>query len=272
MDDTSASTQQALPVVDRELDWAVDPILGLVRSLLQAHPEIGSAAVYQINAQINAQPSNSPVRVLLIDDHPLVRAGYRYLLHCTRRLQVVAEASSAAAGYRRYLEGEVDVIVLDLSLPGAGGLEVLRRIRHRDETRQSKVLIVSMHDEPAMIERALALGANGYLCKRSNPEMLVEAVSTVARGETFIDPSYAKAAKPAAEVPGKAGLKSLNEREFEIFRQLAEGRSVDLIASSLSLSAKTVANYGTAIRSKLRLENRAAMARMAMAAGIVSPA
>eukprot|EP00456_Euglypha_rotunda_P072345 TRINITY_DN65423_c0_g1_i1.p2 TRINITY_DN65423_c0_g1~~TRINITY_DN65423_c0_g1_i1.p2 ORF type:complete len:103 (-),score=28.79 TRINITY_DN65423_c0_g1_i1:191-499(-) len=102
--------------------------------------------------------------------------------------------------------------------------------------------------------------------------MLVEAVSTVARGDTFIDPGYVKAMKPAAEAQTKVGIKSLNEREFEIFRQLAEGRSVDLIASSLSLSAKTVANYGTAIRSKLRLENRAAMARMAMAAGIVSPA
>jgi DNA-binding NarL/FixJ family response regulator len=268
MDDTSIPAQAALPTVDQDLDWAVDPVLGLVRSLLLAHPEIGSAMYQPSNSPVHL----SPVRVLLIDDHPLVRAGYRYLLHCTRRLQVAAEASSAAAGYRRYLEGAIDVVVLDLSLPGAGGLEVLRRIRHRDEARKSKVLIVSMHDEPAMIERALALGANGYLCKRSNPEMLVEAVNAVARGETFIDPAYAKAMKPAAEAQSQVGLKSLNEREFEIFRQLAEGRSVDLIASSLSLSAKTVANYGTAIRSKLRLENRAAMARMAMAAGIVSPA
>lgn len=207
------------------------------------------------------------VRVLLIDDHALVRAGYRYLLHCTRHLQVVAEASTAAAGFKRFLRGGIDVTVLDLSLPGAGGLEVLRRMRCRSTT--PRVLVVSMHDEPAMVDRALGLGAQGYLCKRSNPELLVEAVTAVAAGKSFIDPSIstgrARQPKPAA------GLDQLSEREFEIFRQLAEGHPVETIARSLCLSAKTVANYGTSIRSKLQVENRAEMARIALAAGIVSP-
>jgi DNA-binding NarL/FixJ family response regulator len=206
-------------------------------------------------------------RVLLIDDHALVRAGYRYLLHCTRHLAVVAEASSAATGYRRFLRGGIDVTVLDLSLPGAGGLEVLRRMRSRRTA--PKVLVVSMHDEPAMVDRALGLGAQGYLCKRSNPELLVEAVTAVASGQRFLDPVLmAERARPISRV---AELERLTEREFEIFRQLAEGHPVESIARSLCLSAKTIANYGTAIRSKLRIENRAEMARIALAAGIVSP-
>lgn len=206
-------------------------------------------------------------RVLLIDDHALVRAGYRYLLHCTRHLQVVAEASTAAAGYRRFLRGGIDVTVLDLSLPGAGGLEVLRRMRCKQ--RAPRVLVVSMHDEPAMVDRTLGLGAQGYLCKRSNPELLVEAVSQVAQGNVFVDPLLAS--DRARRSRRASGLEQLSEREFEIFRQLAEGHPVEAIARSLCLSAKTVANYGTAIRNKLKIQNRAEMARIALAAGIVPP-
>lgn len=212
-------------------------------------------------------PAVGYTRVLLIDDHALVRAGYRYLLHCTRHLQVVAEASTAAAGYRRFLRGGIDVTVLDLSLPGAGGLEVLRRMRCHNA--RPRVLVVSMHDEPAMVDRALGLGAQGYLCKRSNPEMLVEAVTAVAAGRDFIDPMLV--ADRSRVSRRAAGLEQLSEREFEIFRQLAEGHPVDSIARSLCLSAKTIANYGTTIRSKLKVENRAEMARIALAAGIVPP-
>ena len=214
-------------------------------------------------------PSNVvPTRILLIDDHALVRAGYKYLLHCTRHLAVVAEASTAAAGYRRFLRGGIDVTVLDLSLPGAGGLEILRRMRCRNS--KARVLVVSMHDEAAMVDRALGLGAMGYLCKRSNPEMLVEAVTAVADGQTYIDPSLARV-RPRSSARAASGLEKLSEREFEIFRQLAEGHAVDAIARSLCLSSKTIANYGTAIRAKLQVENRAEMARVALAAGIVSP-
>lgn len=214
-------------------------------------------------------PAPAPIRVLLIDDHALVRAGYRYLLHCTSHLRVVAEAATAAAGYRYFLRGAVDVTVLDLSLPGAGGLEMLRRMHRRN--RDARVLIVSMHDEPAMVDRALGLGALGYLCKRSDPEMLVDAVTRVAAGTHFIDPSLRRSVPPKASTRDAAGLELLNAREFEIFRQLAEGRTVPVIARALCLSSKTVANYGTAIRSKLGLENRAEMARVALAAGIVAP-
>jgi DNA-binding NarL/FixJ family response regulator len=208
------------------------------------------------------------IRALLIDDHALVRAGYRYLLESSGQVKVVAEAANAGSGYRRFLRGGVDVTVLDLSLPGAGGLEILRRMRRREAA--ARVLVVSMHDEPAMVERALDLGACGYLCKRSDPEMLVEAVLVVAGGGTYIDPTLARSRSRTAP-RGSAGLEKLSEREFEIFRQLAEGQPVDAIARALCLSPKTVSNYGTAIRSKLQIENRAEMARIALAAGIVAP-
>ncbi|MCC2655196.1 MAG: two component transcriptional regulator, LuxR family [Panacagrimonas sp.] len=203
------------------------------------------------------------LRVLLIDDHALVRAGYRYLLQDSGVIEVVAEASSAAAGYRRFLRGGIDVTVLDLSLPGAGGLEILRRMRAR--CADARVLVVSMHDEPEMVDRALVLGASGYLCKRSDPELLVEAVRTVADGTRFLDPGLTQRQRAPAST-----LARLSPREFEIFRQLAEGRTVDAIAQALCLSQKTVANYGTAIRTKLGLDNRAEMARVALAAGVIA--
>lgn len=206
------------------------------------------------------------LRVLLIDDHALVRAGYRYLLQDSGGIEVVAEASTAAAGYRRFLRGGVDVTVLDLSLPGAGGLEILRRMRARQA--DASVLVVSMHDEPEIVDRALRLGASGYLCKRSDPELLVEAVRRVAAGQRFVDPGLEQ------RRPGRPGrspdLAELSPREFEIFRQLAEGRTVDAIAEALCLSQKTVANYGTTIRAKLGLDNRAEMARVALAAGVIA--
>jgi DNA-binding NarL/FixJ family response regulator len=203
------------------------------------------------------------LRVLLIDDHALVRAGYRYLLQDSSVIEVVAEASSAASGYRRFLRGGIDVTVLDLSLPGVGGLEILRRMRAR--CADARVLVVSMHDELEMVDRALVLGASGYLCKRSDPELLVEAVRTVAEGARFLDPDLARRQRAPAST-----LARLSPREFEIFRQLAEGRTVDAIAKALCLSQKTVANYGTAIRTKLGLDNRAEMARVALAAGVIA--
>ncbi len=217
---------------------------------------------------MNPTPQNCR-RVLVIDDHALVRAGYRFLLESAPglNLRVVAEAATAAAGYRCLLRGDIDLTVLDVSLPGAGGLEVLRRMRLRGLS--PRVLVVSMHDEPAMADRAFALGANGYLCKRSDPELLVEAVAQVAVGRRFIDPAVCRVARDHAN-DMSPDLAQLTDREFEIFRQLAEGRPVEDIARALSLSAKTIANHGTAIRSKLGIDNRAELARVALAAGVVT--
>lgn len=218
---------------------------------------------------MNFPGSGAPLRVLIIEDHALVRAGYRFLLENAPglALQVVAEAATAAAGYRRLLRGDVDLTVLDISLPGAGGLEVLRRLRQRGLS--ARVLVVSMHDEPAMADRAFSLGAAGYLCKRSDPELLVQAAKEVAGGRRFTDPAVCRSNAQQGD-DGLPDLAKLSAREFEVFRQLAEGRSVEMIAHSLNLSAKTIANYGTTIRAKLGVGNRAELARLALAAGVVT--
>jgi DNA-binding NarL/FixJ family response regulator len=217
--------------------------------------------------------NHDSIRVLLIDDHAVVREGYRHLLVSTGRISVVAEADSGAAGYRRFLKGGIDVVVIDLSLPGVGGLEVLRRMKHREP--QLQALVFSMHEEPVIVERALAAGATGYLSKRSDPRALIDAVVSVAAGRRTVDPLLlpgvdwrGRATAPAAAA-SPALLRQLSGREFEIFRQLAEGHSVNQIARHLSLSGKTVANYNTAIRGKLGVGNSAELARIAIAAGVV---
>jgi DNA-binding NarL/FixJ family response regulator len=214
----------------------------------------------------------APIRVLLIDDHAVVREGYRHLLGSTGRIEVVADADSGAAGYRRFLKGGIDVVVIDLSMPGVGGLEVLRRMKHREP--ELHALVFSMHEEPLIVERALAAGATGYLSKRSDPRALIDAVTRVASGIRTVDPALLPNVEPrgrAIQQPAAPPtlLRQLSDREFEVFRQLAEGRSVSQIAQHLSLSGKTVANYNTAIRGKLGIGNSAELARLAIAAGVV---
>lgn len=216
-------------------------------------------------SQTGRRCTAAPIRVLLIDDHAVVREGYRHLLSSSAAIHVVDEAGSGAGGYRRFLKGGIDVVVIDLSLPGVGGLEVLRRMRRREPSLRA--LVVSMHEEPVIVERALASGATGYLSKRSNPSALVDAVHRIARGETVVDSTLAAASR-AMPAP-RERLHQLSTREFEIFRQLAEGRSVSQIARELSLSGKTVANYNTAIRGKLGAGNAADLARIAIASGVV---
>ena len=205
------------------------------------------------------------IRILLVDDHAVVRAGYRQLLEFAPEYQVVAEAASAAAGYRRFLEFAPDVVITDLSLPGVGGIELLRRLRARQP--ELKALAFSVHEEPMFVERALAAGALGYVSKRSAPDTLVAAVEAVARGREFLSPDLAQA-RQAQRRPNDA-LHSLSQREFEIFRQVAEGRSVRDIASGLCISGKTVSNHYSQIRVKLGLRSAAEMARLAIVNGIV---
>lgn len=201
------------------------------------------------------------IRVLLVDDHAVVRAGYRRLIETCARMQVVGETAYAAAAYRRVLQGGVDVVVLDLSLPGIGGLEMARRLQRR--APQVRVLVFSMHEEAIFVQRAFAAGALGYLSKRCAAERMLSAIEQVAAGRRYLPPELADAVQPVA------GIDKLSGREFEVFRQIAEGRSVRDIAASLHLSGKTVANYYTQIRSKLGAAGAADLARLAIVAGVV---
>lgn len=207
-----------------------------------------------------------PIRVLLVDDHAVVRAGFRRLLEgCGVR--VCAEADTGEAGYRAYVDAPCDVVILDLALPGRGGLETLRRLRARDAG--ARVLVFTMHDEPAFAEQALAAGALGYVTKSSSPEVLLDAVTRVARGERCLSPDIAERLALAPAGGPQAAVEALSPREFEIFRQLAAGRSAAEIGERLALSAKTVANYGSQIRARLGVGSRAELARLAIRLGLI---
>jgi two-component system invasion response regulator UvrY len=212
--------------------------------------------------------SVAPVRVLLVDDHAVVRVGYRLLLQQAPEIEIVGEADTGELACQRFAELAPDVVVMDLSLPGIGGLEATRRIVARDP--QAKVLVFSMHEGTLFVEHALAAGARGYLTKSSAPHALVEAVKNVAAGQVHLDPAVA--ARLALEkVRGHdSPLERLSRREFEIFCLIAEGLSSADIAKRLALSYKTVANYTTQLKSKLGVTTTAELTRLAIRLGVVS--
>lgn len=208
------------------------------------------------------------IRVLLVDDHAVVRTGFRLLLQSLAEVSVVAEAESGEAACQRFLELTPDVVVLDLAMPGMGGLEALRRIRARHP--QARVLALSAHDDPMHARRALREGALGFLSKRSAPEALVEAVTTVAAGRRYIDINLAqKLALAEIEGTAKPPIEQLSEREFEVFIRLARGATVQKIAEDLNLSASTVGTHLYNIKQKLQVTNQSELTLLAIRHGLI---
>jgi DNA-binding NarL/FixJ family response regulator len=206
--------------------------------------------------------------VLLVDDHAVVRAGYRLLLQNASEIDVVAEADSGELACRLFAEHEPDVVVMDLSLPGIGGFEAIRRIVQRQSN--AKVLVFSMHEDPLFVEQALAAGARGYVTKSSSPHVLVAAVKDVAAGGRPLAGDLQERLALAHVRGGASRLSGLSTREFEIFCLLAEGLGSAEIAKRLSLSHKTVANYGTQIKSKLDVATTAELTRLAIRHGVIA--
>jgi DNA-binding NarL/FixJ family response regulator len=207
------------------------------------------------------------VRVLLVDDHAVVREGYRRLLERTPEIEVVAEAATGEDAYRVFCEMTPDVVVMDINLPGMSGIEAARRMLAREP--DARILVFSMHEDALFGSRALQAGARGYVTKASAPEVLVEAVKAVSAGRLYI--SHDMAQELALQtVPGQdLPLNTLSPREFEVFRLLAEGKSVADIARILSLSQKTVANYQSLIKQKLEADTSAQMVWIALKRGLV---
>jgi two-component system, NarL family, invasion response regulator UvrY len=207
------------------------------------------------------------ISVLLVDDHTVVRTGFRLLLESTSDVRVIAEADSGEAACRRFDETTPDIVVLDLSMPGIGGLETLRRIRARNPS--AKMLALSAHDDVMHARRALRQGALGFLSKRTAPETLLEAVRTVAAGQRYIDPRLAQEIA-LADVSGTVSpLELLSEREFEVFMRLANGSAVQRIATELNLSASTVGTHLYNIKQKLGVSNQAELTLVALRAGLI---
>ncbi len=201
--------------------------------------------------------------MLLVDDHAVVRMGFRLLLQSTKDMSVVGEADSGEAACRMYAELNPDVVVMDLAMPGMGGLEALRRIRARHTGAQ--VLTLSAHDDPMHARRALQEGALGFLSKRGAPEALLEAVAAVAAGRRYIDPALAqKLALAEFDGAAKSPVERLSEREFEVFVRLAGGATVQKIAVDLNLSASTIGTHLYNIKQKLGVVNQSELTLIAI--------
>jgi two-component system, NarL family, invasion response regulator UvrY len=193
--------------------------------------------------------STANIRIMLVDDHAIVRSGFRRLLEQQPGCHVVAEAADADRAYALFVEHEPDVVVLDLSMPGVSGLDAIRRIIARQPS--AKILVFSMHEDASLAERAIQLGARGYVTKSSAPEILASAVSDIVQGKLALSPDIAQSLAILKLTADDNPVNVLSAREFEIFRLLAGGHSVGAIATLMSLSGKTVANYHSLIKQKL---------------------
>jgi two-component system, NarL family, invasion response regulator UvrY len=208
------------------------------------------------------------ITVLLVDDHAVVREGYRRLLERSRDVCVVGEAASAAEAYHVFCQINPDVVVMDISLPDVSGIEGLRRLLMREP--RARILAFSIHDEAIFPNRALKAGAAGYVTKASAPDVLVDAVRTVARGELFLSPDIARTLALQGASGRNTALEALSTREFEIVRLLAIGHSVRAIAEKLCLNYKTVANHQSNIRQKLGAQTAAQLIRIATQSGLLA--
>lgn len=207
--------------------------------------------------------------VLLVDDHAVVRTGYKTYLSLSDRIGAIHEAERGETACQLYHQQAVDVVVLDLSMPGIGGFECIRRLLSRDN--RCKILVFSIHDEAIYATRAIKAGAKGYITKNSAPETLVTAVCAIAQGNTYIDPELAqKLAVSMVTGEGEANrIGKLSPREFDIFRLLAQGLSSRDIAEKLHLSYKTVCNHSTNIKDKLEVKNIAELTLLANRQGLI---
>lgn len=207
------------------------------------------------------------MRILLVDDHAVVRAGFKTLLENQGDMSVIAEAESGGAACRQFIEHAPDVVIMDLSMPGVGGIEAIRRIVSRQS--DARVLVFSMHEDTLFVEQALQAGARGYIGKSSAPVVLVEAVREIANGNIYIDPDIAQRLALQKTKGTDSPFQALTTREFEIVCLLAEGLSVNAIANRLALSYKTVANYATQIKSKMEVNTTSELTRLAIRHGLV---
>ena len=206
------------------------------------------------------------ISVMLADDHSVVRSGLRRLLEQHDNINVIAEAESGEQAYQQFGEWLPDVLIMDISMPGIGGLEALRRIllRYHD----AKIIIFSMHENVMFAVQALAAGAICYVAKSSDAHELVRAVTSAAEGISYLTPALSEKIN-AQTITNENPIQKLTSREFEIFRLLAEGKTVDDIATLLNIGQKTVANYQTILKQKLKITRPVELVRLAIKHGLI---
>lgn len=208
------------------------------------------------------------IRILLADDHSIVRSGLKQLLATEADLTVAGEASQGSEALTRLRQGGIDLLLMDMSMPGISGLDLIRRTH--TEAPEVPVVVLSMHNESQLVSRALRAGASGYVTKDSDPAILLAAIRKVARGGRFIDPALVDAmvfGAPEEAPPHEA----LSDREFEVLQLLSQGLALAAVGERLHVSAKTVSTHKTRLMQKLGIDNNAELVRYALRHGLGRP-
>lgn len=209
------------------------------------------------------------ISVMLVDDHAVVRKGYQRLIEEHGNIQVVCEAADADAAYQLYKTRAPDVVVMDITMPGRGGIDVIRQIRQWDPS--ARILVFSMHANAAYALQAFRAGAKGYVTKSSDPELLVTAIENVARNKTALCPEISDALARSRLQEDASVFDELSPREFEILRLILDSKTTEEIAEALRLAPKTVGNYHYAIRTKLGVSSDIDLVYFCMRHGLLTP-
>ena len=206
------------------------------------------------------------ITVLLVDDHQIVRVGFRRLIETTSDIRVLAEAQSGEESYQLVYDLRPDVIIMDINMPGIGGLEAIGRLHKRNA--KEKIIALTVHETEPFPSRVLAAGAQGYLSKRCAPQELIQAIRKVHRGETFVTKQVMREIN---KTPGsdEAAINKLTPREFQVFSLLAVGRTAVEIGQDMNLSHKTIHSHRSNIMKKLKLETSFSIVQFAILQGIV---
>jgi two-component system, NarL family, invasion response regulator UvrY len=207
---------------------------------------------------------------MLVDDHAVVRTGFRLLLQAFADIEVIAEADSGEAACQMYESVAPDVVVMDIAMAGIGGIEAIKRLMAKDA--KARILALSAHEDTSHPKRALQAGALGYLSKRSAPEVLIDAIRAIAKGQRYLDAQIAQR-MAVQDIHGDKGpMDKLSPREFEVFLQLARGQSVAQISETLTLSTSTIGTHLYNVKQKLGLVNQAEMTLLAVRHGLIDVA
>jgi len=209
------------------------------------------------------------ITVLLTDDHEVVRSGYRRLLETTDDISVVGEADSGEQAYNDFFVLKPDVLVMDLSMAGIGGLEASKKILSRDP--EARILVFSVHENEVFLNRALDLGVLGYITKRSASQVMIEAVRQVAGGNMYVEQDMMPYLVKRKTSPDGELVSDLTAREFEVFRLLADSKSVNEIATILNISPKTVGHHSLRVKGKLGISDMGGLTRLAIRLGLITP-
>jgi two-component system invasion response regulator UvrY len=207
------------------------------------------------------------IKVMLVDDHAVVRMGFKMLLEIDEEIKVIAEAESGEDAIKAFVGHKPDVIVMDITMPGIGGLEAIERILAKDNN--AKILVLSAHEDSVHPKRVLNAGAMGYLTKRSAAEELIKAIRTIANGKKYLEASVAQQMAIQQLSGDQNPVDVLSPREFEVFMSLAKGNTTKEIADTLFLSERTVGTHLYNIKQKLNAKNSAEIALIAMRSGLL---